>query len=126
MNDVSDTCVGWHPFPFQVKQLSSIFTTLSLELNCPGWWGIPLAVGGALLLVFSLIHRATLTGMLTIGPLSEVPPLVRDEAVATIMVLTGETLRPLPWQAIIVLALGLVVIVAGAVVKPGKKTKPLA
>lgn len=79
-----------------------------------------------MLLVFSLIHRATLTGMLTIGPLSEVPPLVRDEAVATIMVLTGETLRPLPWQAIIVLALGLVVIVAGAVVKPGKKTKPLA
>ncbi|MBL7163689.1 MAG: hypothetical protein ISS57_13905 [Anaerolineales bacterium] len=82
------------------------------------WWGIPVMLGGALLLVLSLIYRATLIGVLTVGPLSEVPPLVREEAISALMILADEVFHPLMWQSIIVVVLGLILIVAGAVVRP--------
>ena len=92
------------------------------------WWGIPVVVGAALLLVLSLVYRATLIGVLTVGPLSEVPPLVREEAIAALMILTAEVFRPLMWQSIIVVVLGLMLIVAGAVVrpKPAAEVEPIS
>ncbi len=91
------------------------------------WWGIPLSLDGALLLVLALIYPATLVGVLTIGPLSEIPPLVREEALSALMILANAILDPLMWQSIIVLALGLILIVVGVAVwpKPAAEVAPV-
>ena len=103
--------------PVVLMLLILLFAIRSLK-ELGNWWGIPLSLDGALLLILALIYPATLIGVLTVGPLSEVPPLVSEEALSDLMILVGEILRPLMWQSIIILALGLVLIIVGAVVRP--------
>jgi hypothetical protein len=108
----------WAPIiPVVLLLLMLAFAVRSLgELG--RWWGIPMVLGGALLLILSLVYRATLIGVLTVGPLSETPPLVREEVISALMVLAKEVFRPLMWQSIVVLVLGMIVIIVGAVVRP--------
>lgn len=103
--------------PVVLLLLILLFAVRSLQ-ELGRWWGIPIVLGGALLLILSLVYRATLIGVLTIGPLSEVPPLVREEAISAIMVLVAEILRPLMAQSIVILVLGLILMIVGATVRP--------
>jgi len=108
----------WAPLiPVVLLLLILAFAVRSLS-ELGRWWGIPVVLGGALLLILSLVYRATLIGVLTVGPLSEVPPLVREEVISALMILANEVFRPLMWQSIVVVVLGMIVIIVGAIVRP--------
>ncbi|MEA3350762.1 MAG: hypothetical protein U9Q82_09095 [Chloroflexota bacterium] len=82
------------------------------------WWGIPLTIGGALLLILSLAYQAIIITLLTIGPLSEIPSRVRQEAITAIMQLAVRFFQPLMWQSLVVLVLGVALIIVGVAIKP--------
>ncbi len=85
------------------------------------WWGIPLILGGLLVLAGGVVYRVVLTGVLSAGILSEVPPLIMKEALKGILILAGHIFKPMVWQGIVVLASGILLLVAGSVrrKKPG-------
>lgn len=92
------------------------------------WWGIPLTLGSLLTLLLALVYRLIVIAVLSVGPLSETPPLIREEAIAGILRLAGEVFRPMLWQSLVILILGLALILAGSLAKTGNdkaETEPL-
>jgi len=89
------------------------------------WWGIPLVIGGALLLLLSLMYRTLLIGALTVGPMSDVPTLVREEAFSTILSLVAEAFQPPDSAGDRCIVLGLILIVVGAAMKPRPTPAPV-
>ncbi len=85
------------------------------------WLGSPLLVGGALTLLPALVYRALITNLLISGPLSEAPELIRTEATRAILRLAAEVFRPLMFQALVILVVGLVLVVLTLVL--GRKQK---
>ncbi len=82
------------------------------------WEGIPLLVGGLIALALSLTYRPLITMLLSWTFLSEVPDLVKGEAIAGVLRLAAEAFRPMMWQALAITALGLVLLVIGALARP--------
>jgi hypothetical protein len=79
------------------------------------WWGLPLLVGGFASLLMPLTYRWLITNFLAAGPLSETPELVREEATRSILRLAAEVFRPMLFQALVVMAVGLLIIAIGAI-----------
>jgi phosphoglycerol transferase MdoB-like AlkP superfamily enzyme len=112
------TVTRWAPF-LPVVLLLLILALAVRSLKALGnWWGIPLAIGGALLLLVALLYRSLITAALVSGPLQQVPTLVLQESIAAVTRLAEEVFRPLTWQSLVVFILGLILIVVGAAVKP--------
>lgn len=88
------------------------------------WWGVPLALGGLLTLFPALIYRPVITKILSVGPLSEVPELIKQEAIRAILRLAAEAFRPMLWQSFILLALGIGLLILAASL--GRKMKQAA
>ena len=82
------------------------------------WWGIPLIITAALSAILTAFYRATLISVLSLGPLSEAPPVVLDEAIGVSMRLAAEIFRPMMWQSLVILVLGLLLFTVGLVLKP--------
>jgi hypothetical protein len=82
------------------------------------WWGIPLIITAALLVILTAFYRAMIISVLSLGPMSEVPPLVLDEAIGGILQLAAEIFHPMMWQSIAILVLGLLLFIVGLVLKP--------
>jgi len=92
------------------------------------WWGIPLTLGSLLTLLLTFIYRPIVVAVLSAVPLSETPPLIRDEAIAGIFRLAVEVFKPMLWQSLVILILGLALILAGSLVKTENdkaETEPL-
>lgn len=112
------TVTRWAPV-LPVILLLLILALVVRSLKALGnWWGIPLAVGGALLLLVALLYRSLITATLVSGPLQQVPTLVLQESIDAVTRLAEEVFRPLTWQSLVVFILGLILIVVGAAVKP--------
>jgi hypothetical protein len=71
------------------------------------WWGLPLVVSGAVLLLPALVYRPLVTALVSSGLLSEVPMVVIDEALRITFRLTDEVFRPMLIQAIAIILVGL-------------------
>lgn len=71
------------------------------------WWGAPLLVAGMLTLIPGLIYRWLITNTLASIPLSDVPPLILEEAMRSILRLADAAFRPMIFQAIVLLLVGL-------------------
>ena len=82
------------------------------------WWGIPLTLGSLLTFLLAFVYRPLTIAVLSAGPLSETPPLIRAEAIAGILRLAIEVFKPILWQSLVVLILGLALILAGSLVIP--------
>ena len=82
------------------------------------WWGIPLTIGGILTLLITLVYRPLVTFVLTAGPLSEIPELIREEALGGMLTLTAYIFTPMMWQSLVILFIGLSLILVGLFVKP--------
>jgi hypothetical protein len=82
------------------------------------WWGIPLTIGGILSLLAALVYRPIVIFLLTAGPLSETPELIRDEALTGMLTLTSYIFKPMMWQSLVILIIGLGLILVGWLVKP--------
>jgi len=88
------------------------------------WWGIPLVIDGLLLLGLALLYQTVLAAALALGPLRDVTPFFREEALTASTFLANEVFRPLFWQSIVIAGLGLVLILVGAFVRPNP-TEPV-
>ena len=53
---------------------------------------------------------------LSLGPLGEMPLIVREEAIGGIMVLAAEIFRPMMVHSIVILVLGVLVLLVGILV----------
>jgi hypothetical protein len=82
------------------------------------WEGIPLLLGGLIALAAALTYRPLFTMLLSSTFLSEVPELVKAEAIAAVLRLAAEAFRPMMWQALALTALGLALLVIGALSRP--------
>ncbi len=82
------------------------------------WWGIPLTLGSLLTLLLAFVYRPLTVAVLSAGPLSETPPLIREESIVGILRLAVEVFKPMLWQSLVVLILGLALILVGSLVKP--------
>lgn len=82
------------------------------------WWGVPLTISGILLILLTILYRSSVAALMSFGPLSETPSLIRTETIEALMRLAVEIFRPMLWQAILVGVLGIILIVVGALVKP--------
>lgn len=94
------------------------------------WWGIPLVVDGMLLLGLTLLNQTLLAAALTLGPLRDVTPFLREEALTASTILANEVFRPLLWQSIVIAGLGVLLFLVGMFVRPKppapvKKTLPV-
>lgn len=119
------TLTRWAPI-LPVVLLLLILALVVRTLKALGnWWGIPLAIGGALLLLVALLYRSLITSALGMVPLQWAPELVLQESIAAVTRLAEEIFRPLVWQSLVVLVLGLVLIIVGALVRP-KADRPAA
>ena len=108
--------------PLIVLALLLLFGRVTSLQRLAGWWGLPLGVTALATLVPYFTYRSLLTGVLTQGPLSEVPDVVREESVRAILRLAGHVFDPLLWQAILVAGLGLLIVILGWYA--GRKKKP--
>lgn len=70
------------------------------------WVGVPVLIGGLLALLPTLVYRSLITGLLSVGALSEVPELVIQEATRAILRLAAAVFQPLLIQAVIFMLLG--------------------
>lgn len=105
------TLAGWAWLvPLVLLALLVLLAVRSLK-DAGRWLGAPLMVGGALALLPALVYRSVITGWLISGPLSEAPDLIRSEATRAILRLAAEVFRPLMFQALALLAVGLVLVV---------------
>jgi len=86
------------------------------------WWGIPILIGGVLLVVLRLTYAPLIVWLLARGPLSEVPPLVLHEATQGVLRLGQEIFRPMWLQALITVLIG-VLLVALAIVAKEKSSE---
>lgn len=77
------------------------------------WWGIPLILGSLLVLIAGVLYKSVLTLVVSASVLSEVPPAVMKEATQVIGQLAEPVFRPMLWQGAIVLAIGVVLLIAG-------------
>jgi hypothetical protein len=117
------TLMTWAPLiPVLFLVLILVFAVRSLR-GLGRWWGIPLTLGSLLALLGALVYRPPIIWFLGAGPLSEVPPLIRDEASTGILQLAVEAFRPLLWQSLVITLIGLALIVVSFVVK--EKQKPV-
>jgi len=86
------------------------------------WWGVPLMLSSLFILISGLAYRAIIVGILSAGVLSEVPPLIMEEAMKGILKVAKIIFSPMVWQGVIILAVGVVLFVVGRL----KKAKPAA
>ncbi len=108
----------WVPLiPAVILLLVLLFAVRSLK-ELGRWWGIPLLIGGGFSLLVSMISRTSVLGLVAFGPLGDVPVLVRDELVSVLARLTHYIFQPLMWQAVVIVLLGTLLLVVGALVKP--------
>jgi len=63
--------------------------------------------------ILAAFYRAMILSTFSIGPLSEVPSVVREEAIGGIMQLAAEIFRPMMVHSIVILVLGVLVLVVG-------------
>jgi len=101
------------PFiPVILLLLVLVFAIRSLE-DLGYWWGVPMIIAGGLLVILAAFYRAMILSTFSIGPLSEVPSVVREEAIGGIMQLAAEIFRPMMVHSIVILVLGVLVLVVG-------------
>lgn len=72
------------------------------------WWGLPLVVTGFMALLPTVTYRLLITSILVAGPLSETPELIMEEATRSSIRLAAEIFRPLLFQAVVIIAVGLI------------------
>jgi hypothetical protein len=103
--------------PVALLFLILVFEVRSLR-SFGQWWGIPLTIGGVFTLLVALTYRPLVTVLLIAGPLSETPELIREEVLSGMLTLASYIFKPMLWQSLAVLAVGLVLILIGSVSKP--------
>jgi len=81
------------------------------------WWGLPLLIGGFLVVLMALLYSPVIATLLSAGPMSEVPPLVRHEATQATTRVTKLIFGPMLRQSLVVFGLGLVLTIVAAVAK---------
>lgn len=79
------------------------------------WIGAPLIVGGFLALLPTLVYRWLIANVLAAGALSETPEIIKPEVIRVITRAADEIFKPMMLQAIVIMALGLIVVVWYAV-----------
>lgn len=102
--------------PLVLLVLILIFAVRSLK-TLGRWWGYSLTLGGLLAFILAQVYRPFVTTALVTGPLNKVPAQIQEDVLAGIMQLVHSIFSPLQKQAVIVLVLGLLLIIVGAVVK---------
>ena len=75
------------------------------------WWGLPILVGGFLVLLPALLYRSLITMYLSAWPLSEVPELVKDEALRVLIKLAGYIFQPMLIQAVVIVVVGILLVI---------------
>lgn len=91
---------------------------LRSQMDLARWLGLPIVVGGVLALLPTLVYQPLISHLLTLGPLSEVPAQVRAEFARAFGVLLAEAFNPMMLEAIAIIVVGLVIVVAGITRKP--------
>ena len=118
------TLMRWSIFvPMVLLILILIFGIRSLK-GLGRWWGIPLILGGLLALILGLAYRPLITWALAMGPLSEAPPLITEEATLATLRLAAEIFRPVLWQSLVIVIISLIIVLITVAIKP-KKTPPV-
>ena len=80
-------------------------------------WGIPILLGGLIFLGLAFFYAPLIVALLGRGPLSEVPPLVMQEAQYGILRLGRVIFAPAKIQAAVVILVGLILTILGIVLK---------
>ncbi|MBN2148675.1 MAG: hypothetical protein JW726_14910 [Anaerolineales bacterium] len=111
--------------PLALALILAALVVRSLE-GLGRWIGFPLMVGGVLTLLPALTYRWLITNILAAGPLSETPELVMQEATRSILRLAAEVFRPLMWQALVLILVGLALAVFALLRRRSAKEAPLA
>ncbi|OQY34104.1 MAG: hypothetical protein B6I38_02760 [Anaerolineaceae bacterium 4572_5.1] len=102
--------------PLGLLFLVLLFAVRSLkELGM--WWGIPLSLGSLITLILALLYKPLMVGVLAAGPLSETPTLIMPHAVGGVMHLMTEIFRPMRWQSLVTLLVGVALIVMMIIAK---------
>lgn len=81
------------------------------------WWGLPLLIGGFLVVLIALLYSPIIVTLLAAGPMSEVPPLVRHEAAQAVIRLAKVIFGPMLPQSLVVFAVGLVLTILATVAR---------
>lgn len=103
--------------PFAMLALLAVLALRS-QMDLARWLGLPIVVGGVLALLPTLVYQPLISHLLTLGPLSEVPAQVRAEFARAFGVLLAEAFNPMMLEAIAIIVVGLVIVVAGITRKP--------
>ncbi len=113
--------------PLTLLVLVLIFAVRNLK-GLGLWWGTPLLAGGLVTLLLRLSYHPIIVALLSRGPLSEVPPLIRGEAVAAVLRLAGEVFKPMLWQAVVILVVAVALVIVGGMAKsnPAQPPEPAA
>lgn len=102
--------------PLVLLLLILLFAVRSLK-GLGMWWGIPITLGSLITFIIALLYRPLLTAVLTSGPMSEVPDLVRTSALGGIMRLMALIFQPMRGQSLVALLLGIALIIVMIVAK---------
>jgi len=106
--------------PIALLILILIFSVRALK-GLGLWWGVPLTLGSILAVVMAIFYRPLITQILAVGPLSETPELIRNQATLAILRLAEEIFKPMLWQSLVVMVISVVLILVGALVKSRRK-----
>jgi hypothetical protein len=66
----------------------------------------------------AVVYRALITFVVSSGPLSEIPDQIKAEAQRIALKLADAVFQPMLLQAVVILALGLILLVVGMLIKP--------
>lgn len=84
------------------------------------WLGVPLTIAGVLALPLPLVYRPLLSWYLMAGPLSETPPIIREEALRVLLKILAAVFQPMLIQALVIIVVGLLLVIVPHLVKRKK------
>ena len=102
--------------PLVLLLLILLFAVRSLK-GLGMWWGIPVTLGSLITFIIALLYRPLLTSILTSGPMSEIPDLIRGAALEGIMRLMAVIFQPMRGQSLVAILLGVALVVVMIIAK---------
>ena len=81
---------------------------------------MPLTIAGVLALPLPLVYRPLLSWYLMAGPLSETPPIIREEALRVLLKILAAVFQPMLIQALVIIVVGLLLVIVPGLVKRKK------
>lgn len=77
------------------------------------WWGLPLVFGGLVAGLISTGSNDVITYLLTVGPMTRIPAVIRSETLDAVHLFAQEVFQPMFRQSVVIFVIGLVLVLIG-------------